>query len=83
MPNAASDLIDAVVGPVNKVRRFIESIPTPPPMKDTTDYSWHDKMVKDATASFSRQQNSTAKAKKQGHSYEAAQAEHKKQAARK
>jgi hypothetical protein len=81
--NAASDLVDSIVGPVNKARRFIESITTPSFKKDTTDHAYADKMVQDANASFRRQQDSTDKAKKQGHSYKAAQAEHKKQAARK
>jgi hypothetical protein len=83
MTDTGSDLVNTVVSGVNKARRFIESIPTPSLKKDTTDHAYADKMVQDANASFRRQQESEAKAKKQGHSYKAAQSEHKKQAARK
>ena len=83
MTDTGSDLADSIISGVNKARRFIESIPTPSLKKDTTDHAYADKMVQDANASFRKQQDSTAKAKKQGHSYKAAQSEHKKQAARK
>jgi hypothetical protein len=83
MAQSGSSLVDSVVGAANKVRDFIEHIPTPSLKKDTTDRAYADKQVQDANASFRRQAASTAAAKKQGHSYKAAQAEHSKQAARK
>jgi hypothetical protein len=83
MPNSNSDLVNSVASGADKLQRFIESIPTPSFKKTTTDHASDDRVVQDANASFRRQQDSTAKAKKQGHSYKAAQAEHKKQAARK
>ena len=76
MSDTSSGLVNSVVSGADKIQRFIESIPTPSFKKDTTNHAVAD-------ASSRRQQDSAAKAKKQGHSYQAAQAEHKKQAARK
>jgi hypothetical protein len=80
MPQTGSSLADEIIGGVNKVRQFIENIHTP---FDAPTQHVDPKDVEAANASFRRQAESEAKAKKQGHSYKAAQAEHSKQAARK